>query len=367
MFNPSHSSPGLQMSSFNSAPDGLRQFLRELREASAHIYESAYVSDPETRRDRSPCQVGDEYFNALDNLCRRWNGAGWIASDLNTANLAHAAGASLVGYDGGTVQDVLDVIKPLQSYDALRTYTGRALNVRITGDGIAGDFERDDADERTGDNGGAAIVDGMGRRWRRVFDGEINVRWFGARADGVTDDTLEIQVALDLAAAAGKFVRIPGHGYRIGSLKIGNTRLIGDSMNVYGDKCTLVSTSVGVAYAVALDGGSLENISVRCDAGNGIDAAYVTKKTALKDVYVHSGTVVPGSIGVSFESDSAQGRQDISCTHIGVRVRNFDTCFYMRYFSNCNVYIDFYALNTTKDEAHQSNYGFRISAEEART
>lgn len=70
----------------------------------------ALASDPATDPLGNPPTVGDEYFNTTANLLKRWNGATWQASDINTANLAASSGSSLVGHDGGTVQDVLDAV-----------------------------------------------------------------------------------------------------------------------------------------------------------------------------------------------------------------------------------------------------------------
>lgn len=98
-------------------------------------------------------------------------------------------GAGKVGYDGGTAQDVLDSAKPLADYAALRAYGGRATAVRITRTGLAGFFQRDDADTVGVDNGGTVIVAANGKRWKRLFDSVVWVSWFGAKGDGIADDT----------------------------------------------------------------------------------------------------------------------------------------------------------------------------------
>lgn len=189
------------------AADSALEALGYLQTYRATSY-GALASDPATDPLGNPPTVGDEYFNTTANLLKRWNGTTWQASDINTANLAAPSGSSLVGYDGGTVQDVLDGAKSMQSYTALRNYTGRATGVRITTPGISGFFQRLGTVGLT-DNGGTVIIDALGRAWERLFDGEMLALWFGALGNGSADDMLALQAAMNAAAAAGRTLIIP--------------------------------------------------------------------------------------------------------------------------------------------------------------
>lgn len=150
----------------------------------------AYASDPATDPLGNPPTEGDEYFNTTAKLLKRFNGSTWQASDINTANLAAPSGSSLVGFDGGTVQDVLDNAKAMQSYAALRAYTGRATGVRITTPGIDGFFQRRGT-VGLDDNGVDVIIDAYNRAWERITNGEVRVSWAGA-----------VSNAFDLAVAS---------------------------------------------------------------------------------------------------------------------------------------------------------------------
>lgn len=66
----------------------------------------AYASEPATDPLGNPPTVGDEYFNTTSNLLKRFNGATWQASDINTANLAAPSGSSLVGYQAAGIGSV---------------------------------------------------------------------------------------------------------------------------------------------------------------------------------------------------------------------------------------------------------------------
>lgn len=73
---------------------------------------------------------------------------------------------------------------------------------------------------------GTAGVQGV---WKRTYEGDLSVRWFGAVGDGVHDDTAAIQATLDFASRAlhsnywasyyGS-VHLPAGGYSISGLSI---------------------------------------------------------------------------------------------------------------------------------------------------
>ena len=73
------------------------------------------------------------------------------------------------------------------------------------GDGGGGAFLWDAA-STAADDGGAVIqpasLPATGR-WRRIDSGSVNVRWFGARGNGTTDDTIAIQAAINCAGRQG--------------------------------------------------------------------------------------------------------------------------------------------------------------------
>lgn len=93
-------------------------------------------------------------------------------------------------------------------------------------------------------------------RWFRMFSGPVNVRWFGATGDGVTDDTTSIQAALDSAATGngattimGATVFIPAGIYVISSLTIARgVALIGAGMTQ-----TILNRTDTTGYGILFD------------------------------------------------------------------------------------------------------------------
>lgn len=55
---------------------------------------------------------------------------------------------------------------------------------------------RDDSDTSSPDNDGTMLIDGLGRRWKRRFIGDADVRWWGVIGDSVTSDSLTLGKAI---------------------------------------------------------------------------------------------------------------------------------------------------------------------------
>lgn len=103
------------------------------------------------------------------------------------------------------------------------------------GDGGEGLFYMDPSDTTSADNGGTIIVDSDGKRWKRKFSGPVSVRWFGAKGDGVADDTSAINAAIDVS----EVVYIPK-----GTYLVSQTIVMKSDLHIFGDgKTSLLKAS----------------------------------------------------------------------------------------------------------------------------
>lgn len=116
----------------------------------------------------------------------------------------------------------------------LRTITGVGIANNQTiildgyyssGDGGGGPFFWNSSSTATDDGGTIIQPTGIPTgRWIRIYDGlRASVKWFGAKGDGVTDDTTSIQNTITLFSTTGGIVVVPYGTYIISSpLTIGN-------------------------------------------------------------------------------------------------------------------------------------------------
>lgn len=142
---------------------------------------------------------------------------------------AVAAGALLKqqlggGSSGEVFAVTADVYGGMQCPDCCVTTTIAALRAEanpnvnqlyyVRDAGQEGVFLYDPADTAMADNTGTVLVSSsVGARFKRVYDGSLNVKWFGAKGNGATDDTAAIRLAID--TAQGGAVYFPEGTFRI--------------------------------------------------------------------------------------------------------------------------------------------------------
>lgn len=170
---------------------------------------------PVIRDNGLPLQEGDRYFNTEDQTEYLYKTEAWAANDSleAIAGLQNSSdpskGASQIGWDGEPINIQLDLSRKVSDYTALRAYVGLATRLEVMAEGLQGIFKKRAAVPGDVDNGGTLIIstDGLSA-FSRVVSGNINVRWFGAKLDGVTDDSATIQAAIN-GSPVGSTIEIP--------------------------------------------------------------------------------------------------------------------------------------------------------------
>lgn len=145
---------------------------------------------------------------------------------------------------------------PVANYAALRALHGNTIaQVYVTQNGIAGAFVVNPLDTTSADNGGTIIVDASGNRWCRVYDGGVNVRWFGAKGDGVTNDTAAINAAAAYCSANSLSLYFPG-GHRFGCTNLipySNVDYFGDGADSVLFLIENATNNAHIFYSAGLD------------------------------------------------------------------------------------------------------------------
>lgn len=140
------------------------------------------------------------------------------ASESSTsAALSAAAAAASAASTAGQIS-TRQPIKVSKAAD-LRTLSSAAvgsvdsLGFYAAGDGGAASYLYDPTDTTSADNGSTVFVAGDGAR-RKLIMNDFNVRKFGAKGDGVNDDTVFIQNAITAAMLKAGMPYLPGGTYR---------------------------------------------------------------------------------------------------------------------------------------------------------
>lgn len=152
------------------------------------------------------------------------------------------------------------------SISALRAYTVTPLTYgtcRVIswysglnkGGGI---FYYDNTDTTSADNSGTIIVDTLSRRWKRLSNEILDVTMFGAKSDGVSDDTTAIQSAI--TASSGKHLYFPAGTYVYSVLTItsNNIKITGAG----GATRLITSSATGTCLDIGDGTSEIRNIDI---------------------------------------------------------------------------------------------------------
>lgn len=103
----------------------------------------------------------------------------------------------------------IDTIADLALVDETIITTVNVSGYAAVGDDGGGIFNYDTSKSLI--NNGGTIING----WVRQYEGQLNVKWFGAKGDNVTSDTVAIRAAIDVQQATGEVVKFPKGTYKI--------------------------------------------------------------------------------------------------------------------------------------------------------
>lgn len=165
------------------------------------------------------------------------------------------------------------------NYATIRAYTGGGSKINCYGrttlrDGGDGVFVRDDADLITPDNGGTVLVDGLGRRWKRVYEGDVLLLWFCERGNGVADYTTQIQSASQVAVDESRRLVFEQGTYNYTSIQVmrstevqGITEWVAKGrVNLISTKTSPDATNYDADYAIRVRGVVTKQVKLAVDA-----------------------------------------------------------------------------------------------------
>lgn len=170
-------------------------------------------------------------------------------------------------YSVPTISDLKDVNNV---YDGIHA---NVLGYYEIGDGGGGSFYYDATATDT-DNGGTIIVPNSGTgRWFRLNADTVSAKQFGAKGDGVTDDTTFLQNMFDSDARSFEF--------EFGSYNVTSEVLVTKSVTINGNNSSIINTS-STGYGLRFTGSTTELSQPLTDINEGDKTILFTDSETLE-------------------------------------------------------------------------------------
>lgn len=239
-----------------------------------------------------------------------------ILNTFKTFDGTDIASKADISYVDEGLEAKLDLTKKpiVTTVAGLRAITAPATDVMYqTTDNGGGQWFHDASDSTSTDNTGTVIVTSGGKRFKRIYSGSINVKWFGAVGLATTNDQPAIQAAIDFAVSKQIYsIHIPSGNYKVNS-PIYITG--GNNINVFGDgkQNTFITTNAVMDAAILFDttiyynGGvtsyknTFSDFTINC-AGNGFQVKYgILGKALAHTTLERVGVSGSRTAGIHFE------------------------------------------------------------------
>lgn len=170
----------------------------------------------------TPVQGGTPVFDAQGNPIKGASNASRVQLADNIAYLKKGLETATTDVDAleSRASELEKNTVRRKNHAELRAYSGPATIVDLSDDGIFGRFH---VASSGSENGGTLIVGSDGRRWKRPSAEAVSPLWFGAVGDGLQDDTVGIQKAIN----AHRHVDMSGKTWKVsGKITVPSYRFI---------------------------------------------------------------------------------------------------------------------------------------------
>jgi polygalacturonase len=311
-------------------------------------YQGAHATDPVARNDGTPLQVGDLYFNTVINELKVWTGTAWVPSSpgsITVQNFTGTGAQTAFNLASAPVAENNTQIYIDGVYQQKDTYTlsGATINFSTAPPNLSGievvtfsiaSLGTVDASNVSYNQGSAGAVN---TSVQAKLQESVSVKDFGAAGDGVTNDTVAIQAAIDHVAANGGVLTFPAGTYMSDSLqvtptasfKINGTGTIKKRTNAANNMLQIQGTTLPVSVTgITLDG----DFTTHAEGGQGlvgynisnmlVDGVTITDVKNSGVIIYTDGTIHENNIirncTVNGESNIKNGLLIVDCKNSGI-------------------------------------------------